>query len=85
LYEEELLGFVDGEEFLDKLSNSSLNSYGGLLDGVGVCTVRYCGYLICNLLIIELYVRCIIPAELIQAGGEILHSKIHKLINSICV
>jgi hypothetical protein len=24
-----------------------------------------------------------IPAELIQAGGEILHSKIHKLINSI--
>jgi hypothetical protein len=24
-----------------------------------------------------------IPAELIQAGGEILHSNIHKLINSI--
>jgi hypothetical protein len=24
-----------------------------------------------------------IPAELIQAGGEILRSKIHKLINSI--
>jgi hypothetical protein len=24
-----------------------------------------------------------IPAELIQAGGEILSSKIHKLINSI--
>jgi hypothetical protein len=24
-----------------------------------------------------------IPAELIQAGGEILHSMIHKLINSI--
>jgi hypothetical protein len=24
-----------------------------------------------------------ILAELIQAGGEILHSKIHKLINSI--
>jgi hypothetical protein len=24
-----------------------------------------------------------IPAELIQAGGEILHSKIHELINSI--
>jgi hypothetical protein len=24
-----------------------------------------------------------IPAELIQAGGEILHPKIHKLINSI--
>jgi hypothetical protein len=23
------------------------------------------------------------PAELIQAGGEILHSKIHTLINSI--
>jgi hypothetical protein len=25
-----------------------------------------------------------IPAELIQAGGEILRSKIHELINSIC-
>jgi hypothetical protein len=24
-----------------------------------------------------------IPAELIQAGGEMLHSKIHELINSI--
>jgi hypothetical protein len=24
-----------------------------------------------------------IPAELIQTGGEILHSKIHELINSI--
>jgi hypothetical protein len=24
-----------------------------------------------------------IPAELIQAGGEILHSKTHKLINSV--
>jgi hypothetical protein len=24
-----------------------------------------------------------IPAELIQAGGEVLHSKIHKPINSI--
>jgi hypothetical protein len=25
-----------------------------------------------------------IPAELIQAGGEILLSEIHKLINSVC-
>jgi hypothetical protein len=25
-----------------------------------------------------------IPAELIQAGGELLQSEIHKLINSIC-
>jgi hypothetical protein len=25
----------------------------------------------------------LIPAELIQAGGEILHSEIHKQINSI--
>jgi hypothetical protein len=25
-----------------------------------------------------------IPAELIQAGGEVLRSKIHKLVNSVC-
>jgi hypothetical protein len=26
-----------------------------------------------------------IPAELVQAGGEILHSEIHKLINSVWI
>jgi hypothetical protein len=30
-----------------------------------------------------IYMYIEIPAELIQAGGEILRSKIHKLINSI--